>query len=139
MKKTLLIIALITALGTTVNAAEKCGEDKCGGDAKKSMKTDMHKAYTMNDKNELVRPTDYRTWVYVGTPVTPHDLNNGKAAFPEMHNVYINPVSYKEYKSSGKFREGTIIVKELVSVGATSAVSGNGYFEGDFLGLEGFS
>jgi len=136
MKKTLLSLALITALGTTVNAAGKCGEGKCGGDAAKTMKMDMHKAYTMNDKHELIRPTDYRTWVYVGTPVTPHDLNNGKAAFPEMHNVYIDPASYQEYKSTGKFREGTIIVKELVSVGATAAVSGKGYFEGDFLGLE---
>lgn len=29
---------------------------------------------------ELERPTDYREWVYVGTPVTPNDMNEGKAA-----------------------------------------------------------
>jgi len=37
---------------------------------------------------KLDRPTGYREWVYVGTPVTPNDMNNGKAAFPEFHNVY---------------------------------------------------
>jgi hypothetical protein len=34
------------------------------------------------------------------------------------------------------YREGTILMKELVSVGSKAAVSGNGYFQGDFIGLE---
>jgi hypothetical protein len=86
--------------------------------------------------DELKRPTDYRSWVYVGTPLTPNELNNGKAAFPEFHNVYIDPVSYDEYKATGKWRDGTILIKELVSVGGKAAVSGNGYFMGEFIGLE---
>jgi hypothetical protein len=92
--------------------------------------------FKINSNGELERPTDYRSWVYVGTPLTPNDLNNGKAAFPEFHNVYIDPVSYKHYKKTGKWREGTILVKELVSVGTKSASSGNGYFMGEFIGLE---
>ena len=92
-------------------------------------------AFTITD-GELQRPTGYREWVYVGTPVTPNDMNNGKAAFPEMHNVYIDPKSWKHWKDTGKFRDGTILIKELVSVGSKSAVSGNGYFMGDFIGLE---
>ncbi|MFT6086157.1 MAG: hypothetical protein ACJA11_001390 [Glaciecola sp.] len=85
---------------------------------------------------ELERPTGYREWIYVGTPVTPNDMNNGKAAFPELHNVYIDPTSWSHWKNEGEFRDGTIIIKELVSVGSKSAVSGNGYFMGDFIGLE---
>jgi len=92
--------------------------------------------FTMDANGELVRPIDYRTWVYVGTPLTPNDMNNGKAAFPEFHNVYIDPASYKEYKKTGTWREGTILIKELVSVGSKAAVSGNGYFMGNFIGLE---
>ena len=84
----------------------------------------------------LERPTGFREWVYVGTPVTPNDLNNGKAAFPEHHNVYIDPKSWAHWKETGEFREGTILMKELVSVGSKIAVSGNGYFQGDFIGLE---
>ncbi|MDY8137067.1 cytochrome P460 family protein [Aquimarina sp. 2201CG5-10] len=91
--------------------------------------------FTMNG-DELERPKDYRTWVYVGTPTTPNDMNNGKAAFPEFHNVYIDPVSYKYWKANGEWREGTILIKELVSVGSKAAVSGNGYFMGKFIGLE---
>lgn len=92
--------------------------------------------FTINSNGELVRPVDYRSWVYVGTPLTPNDLNDGKAAFPEFHNVYINPTSYTHYKKTGKWLEGTILVKELVSVGGKAAASGNGYFMGDFIGLE---
>lgn len=89
-----------------------------------------------NDKGELLQPENYREWVFVGTPVTPNDMNDGKAAFPEFHNVYIDPTSWAEYKKTGKFPEGTILVKELVSVGSKLASSGAGYFQGEFIGLE---
>lgn len=91
--------------------------------------------YKIED-NELERPTGYREWIYVGTPVTPNDMNNGKAAFPEHHNVYIDPKSWAYWKEKGEFRDGTILIKELVSVGSKAAVSGAGYFQGEFLGLE---
>ena len=87
-------------------------------------------------ENELQRPNGYREWVYVGTPVTPNALNGGKAAFPEHHNVYIDPESWVHWKKTGEFRDGAILVKELVSVGSTQAVSGKGYFQGEYIGLE---
>jgi hypothetical protein len=92
-------------------------------------------AYTMKD-GELVRPTGYREWIYVGTPLTPNELNNGKASFPEFHNVYIDPKSWKSWKKTGQFPDGTILMKELLSVGTKAAVSGQGYFQGEFVGLE---
>ena len=85
---------------------------------------------------ELDRPVGYREWVYVGTPLTPNELNDGKAAFPEFHNVYIDPKSWAHWKDNGEFRDGTILIKELVAVGSKAAVSGNGYFQGGFIGLE---
>ena len=101
------------------------------------------KFYKFNDKNQLLTPEGYREWIFVGTPVTPNDMNNGKAPFPEFHNVYIDPVSYKHYKKTGKFREGTVIAKELTRVrapdgaskdGSTTEVSGTGYFMGEYSG-----
>jgi hypothetical protein len=63
-------------------------------------------------------------------------MNDGKAAFPEFHNVYIDPASFASYKRSGTFPDGTVILKELVSVGSKSMDSGDGYFQGDFISLE---
>ncbi len=116
MRKVFLAIAAVTAITVTPAAAQA-------------------DAYEMKD-GKLERPTGYREWVYVGTPVTPNDMNDGKAAFPEHHNVYIDPKSWKHWKKTGEFRERTILVKELVSVGSKVAVSGNGYFQGEFIGLE---
>ena len=92
---------------------------------------------TFNEKGELNRPdVSYREWVYVGTPLTPNDLNPPEAPFPDFHNVYIHPADFDHWKRTGKFRDGTILVKELVSVGSKRAVSGKGYFMGEFTGLE---
>lgn len=85
---------------------------------------------------KLKRPEGYRKWVYVGTPLTPNDLNGGEAAFPEFHAVYIDPESFDHFEKTGQFRDGTVIIKELVLVGAKEASSGKGYFMGDFTGLE---
>jgi len=81
-------------------------------------------------------PISYRKWVFVGAPVTPDDMNDGKANFPEFHNVYIDPDSFAHYERTGEYRDGTVVVKELVRVGAKTASSGNGYFQGEFIGLE---
>ena len=89
-----------------------------------------------NKDGELIRPTGYREWIYVGTPVTPNDMNRGKAPFPEFHAVYIDPKSWKSYKETGEYPDGTVLVKELTSVGGKRATSGKGYFMGDFIGLE---
>ena len=88
------------------------------------------------EDGRLARPTGYREWIYIGSPLTPNDMNNGKAAFPEFHNVYIDPVSWAHWKKTGEFRDGTLIIKELVSVGTKTSSSGNGYFMGDYIGLE---
>jgi hypothetical protein len=84
----------------------------------------------------LKLPVHYRKWVYIGTPLTPNDMNGGEASFPEFHAVYIDPESFAHYEQTGEFRDGTVIVKELSSVGSKEAPSGKGYFMGDFSGLE---
>lgn len=97
----------------------------------------MTQAFARYDsEGALIRPVGYREWVYIGTPLTPNDMNGGNAAFPEFHNVYVDPVSWAEYKKSGEFPDGTVVIKELVSVGGKSASSGKGYFMGEFVGLE---
>lgn len=92
--------------------------------------------YHFNDDGELIRPEGYRQWVYVGTPLTPNELNPPEAPFPEFHNVYIHPDDFQHFQRTGEFQDGTILVKELVLIGSKQAVSGNGYFMGEFTGLE---
>jgi len=100
-------------------------------------------AAIFNAKGELELPTDYRTWVFIGAPLTPNGLNGNKAAFPEFHHVYVNPDAYDVYRKTGEFPDGTVIAKELVLIrkadhpdGSSNQVSGRGFFAGEFNGMD---
>lgn len=85
---------------------------------------------------KVKQPVGYRKWVYIGTPVTPNDMNDGEANFPEFHNTYMDPESFAHVEQTGEYRDGTVIVKEMTAVGSKEQTSGKGYFQGDFTGLE---
>lgn len=97
--------------------------------------------FTPDGKMKL--PTGYREWVFIGAPVTPNALNNGKASFPEFHDVYVEKSNFDAYQKTDTFPEGTVIVKELVldlkgtyPDGSRDEPSGRGYFEGEFNGMD---
>jgi len=100
-------------------------------------------------------PTGFRSWVFVGAPLTPEGLNNGKfnchadgtnctkSNFPEYHHVYIEKTNVDAYMKTGTFPEGTVIVKELTRVlnpvfpdSSRKEPSGRGYFNGAYNGID---
>src|SRR5579864_3251804 len=99
-------------------------------------------------------PTGFRRWVFVGAPLTPEGLNDGKyncdqpggctkSNFPEYHHVYIEQKNVDAYLKTGEFPEGTVIVKELTRVlnptfpdGSRKEPSGRGYFNGVYNGID---
>lgn len=99
---------------------------------------------SFNSDGSVNAPTGYRQWVFVGSPLTPHALNDGKAPFPEFHNVYVEPSAFLHFEQTGEWAEGTQLVKELALIyqndndeqGASTEVSGRGYQQGEFSGLE---
>jgi hypothetical protein len=103
-------------------------------------------APTYTDSGAVNAPTDWRKWVFVGAPLTPNALNDGEAAFPEFHNVYVEPSAFEHFSRTGEWANGTQIAKELTllnqgddcddATGACFQVSGQGYFQGEFSGLE---
>ncbi len=99
-------------------------------------------------------PTGFRKWVFVGAPLTPEGLNDGKyncnqpagctrSNFPEYHHVYIEQKNVDAYLKTGDFPEGTVIVKELTRVlsptfpdSSRKEPSGRGYFNGAYNGID---
>ncbi len=53
----------------------------------------------------------YRKWVFVGAPLTPNDMNDGEASFPEFHNTYMDPDSLRMSKRRVSTVDGTVLVK----------------------------
>lgn len=90
--------------------------------------------YTADGK--VIRPEGWRKWVFIGAPVTPNDMNDGAASFQEFHVTYMEPEAFATFERTGKFVNGSQIVKEMVLVGTKEASSGSGYFMGDYYGLE---
>ena len=123
------VIAALSYALTGVAVPRAAAEDKDKDKAKAAQVE-----FTADGK--LKQPVGYRKWAYVGEVVTPNDMNDGEATFPEFHSVYMDPESFAEYEKTGKYRDGTVLIKELSSVGAKKASSGNGYFQGEFTGLE---
>jgi hypothetical protein len=77
-----------------------------------------------NAKGELKRPTDYRTWVFVGANLglqyrreaketTEREKERTKNNKQTFHNVYINPEAYQHYAQTGKFPDKTVLVMEV--------------------------
>jgi hypothetical protein len=100
-------------------------------------------AAVFDSDGKLPLPTGFRKWVFVGAPLTPNGLNNGKAGFPEYHHVYIEAKNVDVYLKTGSFPEGTVIVKELTRVlsptfpdGSRTEPSGRGFFNGEYNGID---
>jgi hypothetical protein len=96
-----------------------------------------------DSKGNMELPTGFRKWVFVGAPLTPDGLNNGKAGFPEYHHVYIEAKNVDAYLKTGSFPEGTVIIKELDRVlsptfpdGSRTEPSGRGFFNGAYNGID---
>ncbi len=96
-----------------------------------------------NSNGELILPSGYHEWVYLGSALTPNGLNKGEASFPEYHNVYIHPEALKAYRKTGEWADGTILLKELQLTqpgtnpdGSRVESSGRGYFPGARNGID---
>ena len=99
--------------------------------------------FDSDGKMRLAAIAGFRKWVFVGAPLTPDALNDGKAGFPEYHNVYVEEKNIDAYLKTGSFPEGTVIVKELTRVlnptfpdGSRTEPSGRGYFNGVVNGID---
>jgi hypothetical protein len=88
-------------------------------------------------KDTLVRPPDYREWIFVGSSIgLSYSENSGSRGDDLFHNVYINPSAYREYVSTGRFPEGTVMMLELARPETRKEPGLQGSFAKEFVALE---
>jgi len=133
------LLAIIVGLGLTASAVYLLVAKPVAA----SQSDQSSAVFDSDGKLKLPDPQAFRRWVFVGAPLTPNGLNNGKANFPEYHDVYIEQKNVDAYLKTGEFPEGTVIVKELTRVldpkfpdGSRSEPSGRGYFNGQYNGID---
>src|SRR5262249_12942278 len=87
--------------------------------------------YTGN--NVLVRPTDYREWIYLSSGL---GMNyGGREGEPKFTNVFVGPRSYREFLAKGAWPDKTVFVVEERSSTSHGSINKSGRFQTDLDGI----
>jgi Cytochrome P460 len=149
MRKYLGLLVIIAGVGLLAAGPFLSNKSRVAAETQQS-------AAVFDSDGKLKLPNfSFRRWVFVGAPLTPEGLNNGKyncnadgtnctrSNFPEYHHVYIEEKNVDAYLKTGSFPEGTVIVKELTRVlkptfpdSSRTEPSGRGFFNGEFNGID---
>ncbi len=55
---------------------------------------------------------------------------------PKFTNIYIQPESYRQFATTGKFPDKTVLVMEVRSPGSRASINKQGKFADHFIGIE---
>jgi hypothetical protein len=89
--------------------------------------------------NALVRPADYREWVFLGSGLgMTYMPQTASQSLPQSFtNVFVNPSSYRSFIQTGKWPDKTILVVEVrASERAPQDLNESGRFQTSFTALE---
>jgi hypothetical protein len=93
-------------------------------------------AYTA--KGELIRPTDYREWVYLssGLGMTYGPAQPAAGEPPRFDNVFVTREAYREFMRSGTWPEKTMFILEVRRAEANVSIDNGGRSQGDVVAIE---
>jgi hypothetical protein len=91
-----------------------------------------------NDKGELMQPAGYREWVFLssGLGMTYGPSAPAAGTRPRFDNVWVNPSSYRQFKQTGTWPEGTIFILEIRESEQKASINQHGHFQGKLVAIE---
>ena len=77
----------------------------------------------VDETGNISIPKDFRSWYFLGTwgVATDEEDEVGSQGF---HNVYTQPETVEAFRSTGKFPDGAILVKELLAAKTNTMTTG---------------
>lgn len=118
------------------------------GSSVDAQSSDVSAPAAFNQDGSLQLPTGYRRWQHVGARVKTSGnsvLDGSTIVVPQVMDAYVEPEAFEIYRTTGKWPEGTRIVKEFSSIktGRDCSAStficatpyGFGIFETRYIGL----
>lgn len=91
-----------------------------------------------SDRGELLRPADYREWVYLtsglGMTYGPAQPAAGRPA--NFDNVFVNRESYRQFMATGKWPEKTIFILEIRGAEDHVSINNGGQTQGNLIAME---
>lgn len=97
--------------------------------------TSSYDGPTYAPDGKLLRPTNYREWVYLssGLGMNYAPRNAGEAMFT---NVFVNPSSYRYFREHGTWPDKTIFALEIYTPASHGSINKSGHYQSSFMGLE---
>lgn len=88
--------------------------------------------------NELVRPTNFREWIFVSSGLGMSYGPNTPAADrpPSFTNVYVNPSSYRGFMKTGRWPDKTILILEIRGSSSEGSINKAGHFQAGVQAIE---
>jgi hypothetical protein len=86
----------------------------------------------------LVRPANYREWVFLSSGLGMTYGPNAPAAGSRLRfdNVYVNPSSYREFLRSGKWPDGTVLILEIRESESKGSINQHGHYQTSLVAIE---
>jgi hypothetical protein len=91
----------------------------------KSQSNSSYSGWDLVDKVGIIRkPADFRDLYQILGVYTPVDFNNNT----EMHYTYASPGTAEYYRKTGKFADGTVLVKEVFATDHAQLTTGDAHW-----------
>jgi hypothetical protein len=84
--------------------------------------------------NRLVRPQNYREWIYLSSGLG-MAYNPNPNARPEFTNVFVAPSAYRAFIATGRWPDKTIFVLEERDAWSKGSINEAGHFQADLRGI----
>jgi Cytochrome P460 len=91
-------------------------------------------SYTSDGR--LVRPRNYREWIFLSSGLGMTYGPLGSAAEPRFDNVFVNPSAYRYFLDTGTWPDKTVLVLEVRSAQSEGSINRGGHFQNDVVGIE---
>jgi hypothetical protein len=87
--------------------------------------------------NTLVRPANYREWIFVGSGLgMTYDPAARDNPSPIFTNVFVNPAAYRGFMDTGKWPDKSVFVLEFRRSKTEAPPNASGRFQSDLVSLE---
>jgi hypothetical protein len=85
--------------------------------------------------NQLVRPTDYREWIYLSSGLGMSYSDSSGDGPGSFTNVFVSPAAYREFVATGTWPDKTMFVLEERTASNKGSINKAGHFQGALEGL----
>lgn len=91
------------------------------------------------DDGQLIRPDDYREWIYLSSGLGMTYGPAGTASAPSSErfdNVFVTPQAYKTFLRTGSWPDKTMFALEVRFSTGKGSINNGGHYQEGFAGLE---